>query len=70
MDTKYIIRQPDRADREFTTGREAVEYLVSNPGYAKLFHENELLMTKGIPPHFEEQDGRVFRGIFTEGAEA
>jgi hypothetical protein len=66
--TKYIIRQPDKADREFETGKEAVEYLVANHGYAKLFLGEELLMIKGISPHYHEQDHRDFRGIFVAGA--
>lgn len=70
MCTKYIIRQPDKADREFDTSLQAVEYLVSNPGFAKLFHGEELIMTKGISPYFHEQEGRDFRGLFAAGAEA
>lgn len=70
MATKYIIRQPEKADREFETSTKAVEYLVANPGYAKLFHGDELIMTKGIPPHHSEHDGRVFRGLFAACAEA
>ena len=70
MDAKYIIRQPDKADREFDTSAQAVEYLVSNPGYAKLYRGDELVMTKGISPFYHEQDHRDFRGLFVAGAEA
>ncbi len=64
----YIVRQPGKADREFGTGIQAVQYLVDNPGYAKLFREEELLMTKGIPPH-ASHDPRLFRGLFAAAAE-
>ncbi len=66
---KYIIRQQDKADREFDTGQQAVEYLVANPGYAKLFCNEVLIMTKGIPPQLDH-DPQVFRGLFAAGAEA
>lgn len=63
---KYIVRQVSKEDIEFDTGREAVEYLVANSGYSKLYHGDELVMTKGIPPHRDDHDARVFRGLFME----
>jgi hypothetical protein len=70
VNTKYIIRQQDKADREFDTGQQAVEYLVANPGHAKLFHNGELLMTKGIPSEAQGHDPQLFRGLFAAAAEA
>jgi hypothetical protein len=69
VNSKYIIRQPDRADREFTTSQEAVEHLVSNSGFAKLFVDGQLVMTKGIPPESHERDPHMFRGLFAAAAE-
>jgi hypothetical protein len=63
---KYIIRQPNRADREFETSQGAIEYMVTNPGYADLFHGDELVMSKGIPPHPVHQDQAFFRGLPAE----
>jgi hypothetical protein len=48
--TKYIIRQNGKADREFEDSKDALRHLVTNPGHAKLFAGNELVMTKGFPP--------------------
>jgi hypothetical protein len=61
VDTKYIIRQAGRADREFQTSRDAVEHLVSNPGHAKLFYDGELVMMKGIPPRAAERGEDFYR---------
>jgi hypothetical protein len=44
---KYIVRQMGREDYEFATSLDAVEHLISNPGVAKLFAGEELIMTKG-----------------------
>jgi hypothetical protein len=68
--SKYIIRQPDKADREFGTSQEALAYFVRNPGFAKLYHEGELLMTKGFSPFRHEHDQSDFRGVFRAIAEA
>jgi hypothetical protein len=48
---KYVVRRLDRDDMEFDTSQQAVEYLVAHPGYANLFHDGQLAMTKGTPPH-------------------
>jgi hypothetical protein len=58
---KYIIRQAGRADREFDTSRDAVEHLVSHPGFAKLFCDGELVMMKGIPPQVEDRGTHFYR---------
>ncbi len=48
---KYVVEASGKALREFPTGAEAVAYLVSNPGHAKLYGpDGKLLMTKGTPP--------------------
>lgn len=47
---KYTIRQTGKADREFLSSTDALRHLVTNPGYAKLFAGDELVMTKGFPP--------------------
>ncbi len=48
---KYTVIQNGKAAREFETGKDAVEHMVENPGYAKLFApDGNLLMTKGFPP--------------------
>lgn len=44
---KYIVRQMGREDHEFASSRDAVEHLISNPGVARLFADDELIMTKG-----------------------
>lgn len=48
---KYLVVQDGKATREFDTGKDAVEHMVDNPGYAKLYSpDGNLLMTKGFPP--------------------
>lgn len=47
--TKYIVRQPGKADREFNNSREAVQQMLKDPGYAEVFADNELVMSKGFP---------------------
>jgi hypothetical protein len=47
---KYIVRQPGRDDVEFDLTRDAVEHLINNPGYAQLYYDDELVMTKGFEP--------------------
>lgn len=47
----YIVRQPGKADREFSSSKGAVEYLVANPGAATLFADGELVMSRGFWPH-------------------
>ena len=63
LQAKYTIKRPDESDREFSTSQEAVEFLLENPGYAQLYHCDELLMSKGIPPNQADHDPQFFRGI-------
>lgn len=65
VDHKYTIKRPEEPDREFSTSQEALEYLLDNPGYAQLYHHDELLMTKGIPPDPADHDSQLFRGLPT-----
>lgn len=66
----YIVRQPGREDAVFARSEEAVEHLVSNPGYARLYHGEELVMTKGIPPNAGDHDRQFFRGLLATALEA
>lgn len=50
MEPKYSVREPGKEERVFTTSRDAIEHLVSHPGYAQLYANEELVMTKGISP--------------------
>lgn len=53
---KYIVRQHGSEDREFESSQAAVEHLVANPGVAKLFAGEELIMTKGTGfSHFDAE---------------
>jgi len=50
----YTIVRPGKMVREFETSRDAVEFLVENPGEAYLHGPDGLIMTKGVlTPHRE-----------------
>ena len=48
---KYVVVVPGRNPCEFEDSKQAIEHLVSNPGYAKVYGpDGSLLFTKGTPP--------------------
>lgn len=54
MDTapprRYLIRQPGKDDQEFSSVHQVVKHLVDNPGFAAVYADGQVLMTKGMPP--------------------
>ena len=43
----FTVARPGKVDRVFKTSREAVEFLIENPGVAYLYGPSGLILTKG-----------------------